>query len=109
MESTGFTLIQGPPGTRKTKTILGIIGATLTTTKSRGIPIQIPGQRHSGQQQASVTVKPKRILVCAPSNAAVDELVLRLKGGIWNSSGEIFFPRIVVWDEVISSTLQCGI
>ncbi|KAK9495534.1 SEN1 N terminal-domain-containing protein [Lipomyces doorenjongii] len=95
MESTGFTLIQGPPGTGKTKTILGIIGATLTTTKSRGIPIQIPGQRHSGQQQASVTVEPKRILVCAPSNAAVDELVLRLKGGIWNSSGEIFFPRIV--------------
>ncbi|KAK9359441.1 SEN1 N terminal-domain-containing protein [Lipomyces starkeyi] len=95
MESTGFTLIQGPPGTGKTKTILGIIGATLTTTKSRGVPIQIPGQRQSGQQQASVTVEPKRILVCAPSNAAVDELVLRLKGGIWNSSGEIFFPRIV--------------
>ncbi|KAK9239547.1 SEN1 N terminal-domain-containing protein [Lipomyces kononenkoae] len=95
MESTGFTLIQGPPGTGKTKTILGIIGATLTTTKSRGIPIQIPGHRPSAQQQPPVTVEPKRILVCAPSNAAVDELVLRLKGGICNSSGESFFPRVV--------------
>ncbi|KAK9366904.1 SEN1 N terminal-domain-containing protein [Lipomyces kononenkoae] len=95
MESTGFTLIQGPPGTGKTKTILGIIGATLTTTKSRGIPIQIPGHRQSAQQPTAATVEPKRILVCAPSNAAVDELVLRLKGGIWNSSGETFFPKIV--------------
>ncbi|KAK9245935.1 SEN1 N terminal-domain-containing protein [Lipomyces tetrasporus] len=95
MESTGFTLIQGPPGTGKTKTILGIIGATLTTTKSRGIPIQIPGQRHPTQHNAAAPVEPKRILVCAPSNAAVDELVLRLKGGIRSSSGEMFLPKVV--------------
>lgn len=58
MSSTGFNLIQGPPGTGKTKTILGIVGAHFTGGKTN-----------------------KRLLLCAPSNAAVDELVLRLKGG----------------------------
>ncbi|KAK7208424.1 SEN1 N terminal-domain-containing protein [Myxozyma melibiosi] len=94
MEATGFTLIQGPPGTGKTKTILGIIGATLSTTKSRGIPIGIPGQRAQAPKEPA-TLEQKRILVCAPSNAAVDELVLRLKGGIRNSSGEFFIPKMV--------------
>ncbi|KAK9461751.1 SEN1 N terminal-domain-containing protein [Lipomyces oligophaga] len=94
MESRGFTLIQGPPGTGKTKTILGIIGATLSTTKSRGMPINIPGQR-APEPKVPAPVEQKRILVCAPSNAAVDELVLRLKGGIRNSTGSLFFPKIV--------------
>ncbi|KAK9478537.1 SEN1 N terminal-domain-containing protein, partial [Lipomyces japonicus] len=95
MESQGFTLIQGPPGTGKTKTILGIVGAALTMTKSRGIPISMPGQNRSSIAQPLPPPEPKRVLVCAPSNAAVDELVLRLKGGILNSSGEEFVPKIV--------------
>lgn len=58
ISSTGFNLIQGPPGTGKTKTILGIVGSYFRGGKTN-----------------------KRLLLCAPSNAAVDELVLRLKGG----------------------------
>ncbi|KAK9455857.1 SEN1 N terminal-domain-containing protein [Dipodascopsis uninucleata] len=98
IEGSGFTLIQGPPGTGKTKTILGIIGATLTMTKSRGTAIAIPGNSNSVKHldtQQPPTVEPKRILVCAPSNAAVDELVLRLKGGIRSSAGSDYFPKIV--------------
>ncbi|KAK9466782.1 SEN1 N terminal-domain-containing protein [Lipomyces arxii] len=95
MESTGFTLIQGPPGTGKTKTILGIVGATLTTAKSKGIPITMPGQKAPQRPASPAPVEHKRILVCAPSNAAVDEILLRLKNGIRNSAGEIFFPKIV--------------
>lgn len=39
---------------------------------------------------------PCRILVCAPSNAAVDEIVLRLVTvGVWNSSGDAVNPRVV--------------
>lgn len=37
----------------------------------------------------------KRILICAPSNAAVDELVLRLKDGIIGSNKKILHPGIV--------------
>jgi hypothetical protein len=47
-----FTLIQGPPGTGKTRTIMGILKRLVT-------------QQH-------------HILVCAPSNAAVDELLSRM-------------------------------
>lgn len=37
----------------------------------------------------------KRILICAPSNAAVDELVLRLMGGVVGSDKKIWYPGIV--------------
>ncbi|GME86873.1 unnamed protein product [[Candida] boidinii] len=37
----------------------------------------------------------KKILICAPSNAAVDELVLRIRGGIKNSKGIQFQPKVV--------------
>lgn len=50
----GITLIQGPPGTGKTKTIVSIIS------------------------RLSRDGKPGGILVCAPSNTAVDELTRRL-------------------------------
>jgi len=52
----GFTLIQGPPGTGKTSTLMGTIGALLSS------------------QTGGVA----RVLVCAPSNTAVDEIVRRL-------------------------------
>jgi senataxin len=36
------------------------------------------------------------VLVCAPSNAAVDEIVLRLvTHGVWNSLGGKMVPRVV--------------
>jgi hypothetical protein len=50
-----FTLVQGPPGTGKTQTITAIIAHYLALT----------GKRH-------------RVLVVAPSNTAVDEVMLRL-------------------------------
>jgi predicted DNA helicase len=37
----------------------------------------------------------KRILICAPSNAAVDELVLRLKNGVIGHGGNLIKPGIV--------------
>lgn len=81
-----------PPGTGKTKTILGIIGALLTSTTisansapTNGANGAIPGSSGSGKQ----------ILVCAPSNAAVDELVLRLKQGIVGSYGKRMEPSVV--------------
>lgn len=39
-----------------------------------------------------------QILVCAPSNGAVDELAQRLAletGGVWNNRGKPFAPRVV--------------
>jgi senataxin len=53
MPENDILLIQGPPGTGKTHTIRGIISMLL----SSGI---------------------KKIMVCAPSNAAIDEIVSRV-------------------------------
>ena len=53
----GIALLHGPPGTGKTSTLVGAISAML------------------------LCVPTPRILVCAPSNAAVDELVFRLARG----------------------------
>uniref|UniRef100_A0A060TAU8 ARAD1D26598p n=1 Tax=Blastobotrys adeninivorans TaxID=409370 RepID=A0A060TAU8_BLAAD len=75
VSSRGVSLIQGPPGTGKTKTILGIVGAYLTR-----------------QMQST---QPRRILICAPSNAAVDELVIRLKDGVYGNNGKLLKPPVV--------------
>ncbi|XP_024940518.1 probable helicase senataxin isoform X2 [Cephus cinctus] len=54
-------LIQGPPGTGKSKVIVNIITQVLY-----------------GDNRYKNNRAPLRILVCAPSNAAIDEIVLRL-------------------------------
>ena len=60
-----FTLIQGPPGTGKTRTIVALVSAMVMT----------PGAGGGGRSGA-------RVLVCAPSNAAVDEIAMRLFEGL---------------------------
>lgn len=84
-DNDGFILIQGPPGTGKTKTIVAMVGSLLTghigNKPSVAVPVARPGA--PANQQAPM----KKLLVCAPSNAAVDELVLRLKQGVKTMSG----------------------
>lgn len=80
----GFTLVQGPPGTGKTKTIIAMVGCLLTGVlkpPSGAVPLARPGAPSTNQAPS------KKLLVCAPSNAAVDELVLRLKAGVKTMNG----------------------
>lgn len=91
--SEGFSLIQGPPGTGKTKTILGIVGYWLSKQQREG-SIKVPNSITNTTGTSSNADIPK-ILICAPSNAAVDELVIRLRGGVKNSKGETISPQVV--------------
>ncbi|XP_037348786.1 probable helicase senataxin [Talpa occidentalis] len=61
-------LIHGPPGTGKSKTIVGLLYRLLTETQRRG---------HS-DENSNAKIKQNRVLVCAPSNAAVDELMKKI-------------------------------
>jgi senataxin len=89
LENDGFSLIQGPPGSGKTKTIVAIVGGLLSQVLDSGSAgttrISVPKSGASGM--ASDSAPSKKLLVCAPSNAAVDELVMRLKEGVKTKSG----------------------
>lgn len=79
LDNDAFTLIQGPPGSGKTKTICALVGATLTNTISGR---RVNGTRGFAPQKVAPSQRNRKLLVCAPSNAAVDELVMRFKEGI---------------------------
>jgi hypothetical protein len=87
-----FRLIQGPPGTGKTSTLVGLLTALVAA----------PSGNAAGA----------RVLVCAPSNAAVDELALRVSRGLAvQGRTDKYLPNVVrigskrqmrreVWDAV---------
>ncbi|KAI1091977.1 SEN1 N terminal-domain-containing protein [Rostrohypoxylon terebratum] len=84
-ENDAFTLVQGPPGTGKTKTIVAMVGALLTGSFSTNAGTAI--KRSTVPGSTANKGLSKKLLVCAPSNAAVDELVLRLKDGVKSTTG----------------------
>ena len=65
--------MQGPPGTGKTSTIVAIVSALLGTAAM---------QQQLGGGGSPAAAAAGRVLVCAQSNAAVDELALRLSTGV---------------------------
>lgn len=89
----GFSLIQGPPGTGKTKTILGIVGYSISSQKKEGTVEVNPMPRSNQTKEGSKN--DSKILLCTPSNAAVDELILRLRNGVLGKRGEVIYPKIV--------------
>ena len=91
LDNDAFTLIQGPPGSGKTKTIVAIVGALLTSGFNNPT-VRINSLNGQNPQNGSPL---RKMLVCAPSNAAVDELVMRFKGGVKTTDGQDHTASIV--------------
>ncbi|GAA5849474.1 hypothetical protein JCM5353_006863 [Sporobolomyces roseus] len=90
LRTNGFSLIQGPPGTGKTSTIVGLVGAFVESRPRIAAPIAV------GKPTDPSTIPPiPKVLLCAPSNAAVDEVAKRLKEGVRTSDGQLYVPKVV--------------
>ncbi len=59
LRENGIVLLQGPPGTGKTSTLIGLVAAQYAYLK------KIKDNR--------------KIMICAPSNAAIDHITKRLQ------------------------------
>lgn len=118
-----FVLVQGPPGTGKTSAIVGMLSALLGAaegqrggSRAHGSAARGRGAAAAGRQGSAVAagagtslpaqsaqsalklgVAPRvRVLVCAQSNAAIDELIIRLANtGVWCGSGGRRAPGMV--------------
>lgn len=83
-------MLQGPPGTGKTSTLMGLVSAQYEYLKKTG--------------------DNRKIMICAPSNAAVDHIVKRLfTEGLFNGEGDIVYPNVLrvgiveTLDEIVRS------
>jgi senataxin len=64
-----------PPGTGKTSTICGLVEAYLSRRPPAAIFV------HAGKSSTNTAQEaPRKILLCAPSNAAIDEVSSRVRG-----------------------------
>lgn len=66
----------------------------MTSGASNGQRIEVGASLNAIHESSNLN--PIRILLCAPSNAAVNEVVRRLLGeGVWDANGNKVFPNIV--------------
>ncbi|CAE6373787.1 unnamed protein product [Rhizoctonia solani] len=83
LSTKGFSLIQGPPGTGKTSTICGLAGSFVSAARAA---LAASGEKEKDK---------RRLLICAPSNAAIDEVTKRLADGVRDNNGQPLTLKVV--------------
>ncbi|KAJ7784568.1 SEN1 N terminal-domain-containing protein [Mycena metata] len=74
LNTPGLSLIQGPPGTGKTSTIVALVIAFLARRPRK---IAAPTTKNNNNKPEPQTGP--QVLICAPSNAAIDEIAHRIR------------------------------
>ncbi|XP_072285581.1 probable helicase senataxin isoform X3 [Pyxicephalus adspersus] len=104
-------MIHGPPGTGKSKTIVGLLHKILME------------QSNVGDQNFNAKTKRNRVLVCAPSNAALDDLMKKIilvfkencrdKKNTLGNCGDISMVRLgsekTISPDVVKFSLDCQV
>lgn len=110
VDARGFTLIQGPPGTGKTTTLLGVLNAIHVREYNRYydavLACALEGLGGADADAAARAAYEKmsqakpRMLVVAPSNVAVDQIIRRImsagfRDGGGSGASKIYRPHLV--------------
>ena len=100
----GFTLVQGPPGTGKTTTLVALLNALhlkqyqkyYSAVENITLAAKVSNPTETlAAISAAADVKP-RVLVCAPSNAAVDNVILKImEDRFLDGNGSKYSPSII--------------
>ncbi|SCP03138.1 conserved Plasmodium protein, unknown function [Plasmodium malariae] len=79
LNKNNISLIQGPPGTGKTKTVIGIVSAlySLINMNNEDKNEKLKKKKDVSHNEQSLSCN-KKILVCSPSNSAIDEIAKRI-------------------------------